>query len=377
MDRLISLDGLRGVASLVVVFTHIMLTSELFAGVALRGESGPPPYSLQWMITYSPLHLFWDGTAAVAIFFVLSGLVLTLPVLRAGVRGFSWRVYYPKRLLRLYLPVWVAVLFGTVLATVVPRVADGSLGSWLSSRPDPSMVGILKDLALIGGPSDVISPLWTLQWEVLFSLLLPAYIAFVVVLPKWWIAKLLAVICIVGIGAVTGTESVVYMATFAIGCLFAKALRRIAAFVAVLRTWTWVALAAAIATMMSLRWIVLAFDGSEFLLSLARIFVIIGAAGAVLLAAFWPRAVRLLQSPVVTALGLISFSLYLVHEPIVLAICYLFGSQFSWFAAPVSIAAAFAFYKLVERPSHRLSVAVGKTVSRRITVRGITADRTT
>ncbi|MET0990533.1 MAG: acyltransferase family protein, partial [Glaciihabitans sp.] len=158
-------------ASLAVVFTHVMLTSELFAGAALRGEMNAVPGSWEWMVTYTPLHLFWDGTAAVAIFFVLSGLVLTLPVLRFGAGKFSWRAYYPKRVLRLYLPVWGAVLFGTLLAVVVPRVNHSSVGSWLGSRPDPTPLGALEDAILIFGPSDVISPLWTLQWEVLFSLL--------------------------------------------------------------------------------------------------------------------------------------------------------------------------------------------------------------
>ena len=365
MGRLRSLDGLRGLASLAVVFTHVMLTSELFAAAALRGENRLVAGSWGWLITYTPLHLFWDGTAAVAIFFVLSGLVLTLPVIRTQGLKFSWRVYYPKRLLRLYLPTWAAVIFGTGLALLIPRLAGVDLGSWLSSRPDPSPAGIMRDLVLISGASDVISPLWTLPGEVLFSLLLPVYIAFVVFFPRGWVAKVVVVLAAIGFGSVTGTESLVYMATFAVGCLLAKELPRINAAAASVRPSWWTVAGVITALLLSVRWFVLAMDGSAAALSAGRVLVVIGAASAVAMAAFCPPLTRILSSKPLAALGTISFSLYLVHEPIVLAMSFLFGTPYSWLAIPVSILVAAVFYRFVERPSHQLSIAVGKRIASR------------
>lgn len=58
------LDGLRGLAALMVFFSHAM------------GLLYPTP-----LITYlqsSPFRILWDGAAAVDFFFVLSGFVLTL-----------------------------------------------------------------------------------------------------------------------------------------------------------------------------------------------------------------------------------------------------------------------------------------------------------
>jgi peptidoglycan/LPS O-acetylase OafA/YrhL len=56
-------------------------------------------------------------------------------------------------------------------------------------------------------------------------------------------------------------------------------------------------------------------------------------------------------------LGLVSFSLYLVHEPIVIAIAQFVDRPMLtvFIAVPVCIAVAAAFWMLVERPSHRLS----------------------
>lgn len=371
MGRLRSLDGLRGLASLAVLLAHIMYTSNVFAHAALRSERVPEVGSWQWLLTHTPLHLFWDGTAAVAIFFVLSGVVLTLPVLRAKEK-FAWKVYYPKRILRLYLPVWAVVALGTLLAVLVPRMSDPALGSWLTSRPDPMPLGVVKDLILITGPSDVISPLWTLQWEVLFSLLLPAYIAFVVLLPKWWAAKVVGVFILITAGALTMTESVVYMGTFAVGCLLAAFLPKIAAIAAGIGPRVWLMLGVGVALLLTAKWFVMSLDGSDQLLAGARVVVVAGAAAAVLLAAFWPSAIRLLESRPIAWLGTISFSLYLVHEPILLATSYLLGSPFSWIAGPVSLAIAAVFYRFIERPSHRLSIAVGKRIAQRSTV---TVDR--
>lgn len=46
----------------------------------------------------SPLHALWEGKGAVYIFFVLSGIVLTLPAVKARQAGntdYSWRAFYP------------------------------------------------------------------------------------------------------------------------------------------------------------------------------------------------------------------------------------------------------------------------------------------
>ena len=67
-------------------------------------------------------------------------------------------------------------------------------------------------------------------------------------------------------------------------------------------------------------------------------------------------------------LGMISFSLYLVHVPIIVTFSYLFGSwgplRVAALAIPTALAVGTLFYAVVERPAHRLSKQVGRTVGR-------------
>src|SRR6185312_1226739 len=102
--RVRSLDGLRGLAALIVVEHHALLATVPW----LAGPYGPGPLptrgSLDWLLVYTPLHIFWAGQEFVVVFFVLSGFVLSLPIARGGRLRIA--SYYPARLIRLYLPVW-------------------------------------------------------------------------------------------------------------------------------------------------------------------------------------------------------------------------------------------------------------------------------
>lgn len=78
------MDGLRGIAAVAVVLTHLVPLA----------PSLHPVYSAEWQYSYdswqqwlvhSPLHFWWMGEEAVFVFFVLSGFVLTLAA--AGGRG--------------------------------------------------------------------------------------------------------------------------------------------------------------------------------------------------------------------------------------------------------------------------------------------------
>src|SRR5580692_11469558 len=128
--RLPALEGLRGLAALVVVVHHSLLaTVPRFAGAY---GVGPYPLrgTLQWWLTYSPLHILWGGGEFVVVFFVLSGFVLSLPSARSGrvPRAVS---YYPSRFVRLYLPVWGALVFAALVhALVIGGAARASGGDW-------------------------------------------------------------------------------------------------------------------------------------------------------------------------------------------------------------------------------------------------------
>jgi len=356
MRRLHSLDGLRGIAALVVLVMHVMLTSDVFAEPVLHLNAPTSLSWWQWALIYTPLHLAWDGSVAVYIFFILSGVVLTLPIVSQGSK-FSWRSYYPKRLIRLYLPVWGAVVVGTLIALMIPRKDDASYGTWLSSRPGVTSSGVVRDLTLVAGPSDVISPLWTLQWEVLFSVLLPLYAVFALKLRVAWWIKMTLVLAAVGAGVLLGYESVAYMSMFAIGSVLATVLPRLGA----ARRSSALASATLLAIILATaRWLALGAGANEAVLNLLRLVAVIGAGALVVLAVTWLPLNRWLSGSLSQWLGAVSFSLYLIHEPIVLGVSYLVGPDWVWFAIPISLGAAWIFWRVVEAPSHRLAQYIGR-----------------
>jgi hypothetical protein len=77
--RLPSLDGLRGVAALIVVVHHTLLTVPSLSVAYFLDGPAAVRGSKAWWLSWTPLHLIWAGGEAVIVFFVLSGFVLALP----------------------------------------------------------------------------------------------------------------------------------------------------------------------------------------------------------------------------------------------------------------------------------------------------------
>jgi len=162
-SRLAPLDGIRGLAALVVVLHHCLLVVPALAAP----DTGQGYGGFAWFVN-SPVHLVWAGGEAVVVFFVLSGIVLTLPILRG--RRFDWLAYYPARLLRLYLPVVASVLLASAIAVAVRPGASESTSSWLRHHDLPVTVPrMVRTSVLLLGTEWLNSPLWSLRWEVLFS----------------------------------------------------------------------------------------------------------------------------------------------------------------------------------------------------------------
>lgn len=264
--RLRSLDGLRGVAAAVVVVHHALLMLPTLSD-AYKVEGGPVDPALPaWALTYTPLHLLWSGGEAVIVFFVLSGLVVTLPALRAG---FSWPAYYPKRILRLYLPIVAGVTFAALTLLMVPRHLDEEFSGWVNSRARAYTPGtFLQDLWLLDGASGVVSPLWSLNWEIRFSLLLPLYVVGAVLARRHIILTALAAGGLVAL-ALVGDRGMFYLSVFGFGALLAASWPRLVSALgdagsrSVPRTAWRVALATAL-VLLVVRWLVPATPRGPF-----------------------------------------------------------------------------------------------------------------
>ncbi|MBF4570174.1 acyltransferase [Plantibacter sp. VKM Ac-2880] len=375
--RISGLDGLRGIAAFVVLVHHSLLLSQPFIEPYRDPRAGGND-GLMWWLTYTPLHLLWDGTVAVFIFFALSGFVLALPARKGHT---NWKAYYPARMVRLYLPVWAAVALSFVWA-VVPASNRGS--DWVQGHVTPAPGGVLRDLILlVEAPGATNSALWSLRWEVLFSLLLPLYVLFAMKLRRWLWLKVAILIALLVVGAYLGPSARPYslgplfqLPIFALGCLLAFEWEIVKRSIDRTRMHP-VAIAGACALtalLLSSYWLIYAFpfgsDLQDAVAPASRVLQVFGALGLVALVAAVVPFGRVLSTKPLLWLGHRSFSLYLVHEPMVVALGRLLGERASpILTLAISIPVAFVltelFYRFIEAPSMVLSRRISARVRQR------------
>ena len=176
-----SLDGLRGVAALNVVFAHYILA---FFPFLLKGQYQDlfitRTYQGPWvdLLTFPFVSLFYNGHFAVMVFFVLSGYVMALPAYRGDRLTLKRRIL--GRYLRLNGPVLVIVLLSYLLSlsglyfNESAGVLSGS--RWLTGffKEIPEPIEALRSAlygSIILGDVRFVPPLWTIRIELLGSLL--------------------------------------------------------------------------------------------------------------------------------------------------------------------------------------------------------------
>jgi peptidoglycan/LPS O-acetylase OafA/YrhL len=354
-DRLPALDGLRGLAAVAVLLWHVGLAGVAAFGVAAHLEgSASGPWA--WMMD-SPASVVWAGPEWVTVFFVLSAFVLTRAALAAGT---TWRTssYLAARLVRLYLPVWGAVLPALALALVVARPATSAGGNlWLEkfgAPVTPEVVAHSLSLAVPIVEAPIDGSLWSLHWEVLFSLALPLLVAGA----AWASRRATFAVAVVAVSVLAVLSSdapgaATYLPPFALGVVLAWHEDALAA----LRGRSLARLIAPLALLLLTadRWLPGATRGA----AAGGVLVMTGATLAVIAPLVDPRCATLLTSRPFAWLGRRSFSLYLVHEPIVITLAFALKAPPVWalapLAIPLSLAAAAGFHRVVERPAQALS----------------------
>ncbi|MCU1445158.1 acyltransferase [Cryobacterium sp.] len=418
--RLVALDALRGVAAAIVLVHHVSMTAPSVSA-AYSSSENVAIFSTGWWVTLSPLKILFAGPEFVLVFFVLSGFVLVLTPLRrwpwtprpapeqaasapapaagsaeptSGVpavsastpalavegaptaatttapQGYDWLAYYPRRIIRLAIPVVVSVALAAAWILLVPRTGEG--GAWMAKQgsPDLGIGNLLREASILGytGRPDVNPPLWSLAWEMWFSLLLPVGVILAVASRRWtlaWVALLLAASTA---GYLLGSEPLMYLPAFGLGALLAanhETLQARSQRLAASRggTLVWAGIAVLGPVLLVSYWLfrpVLTAPWNELTLALR----VPGAALIVATVALWPPVQRMLSGRLLAWLGAISFSLYLVHFPVVVSFGQLFGPEYWWAGAlvslPLSLLLAQLMYRWVELPAQKLANRAGK-----------------
>ena len=170
--RLQSLDSLRGVAALIVVVYHSTLIlpggGEDRRMLLAEGFRAP----LAWLYL-TPLRLLVAGPAAVLLFFVLSGVVLAMSFVERGrVRYLPFTI---KRIARIWLPFALVILGAALLTHLLPLgPITGASGWFANSWQHPaSLPSLSAHLLMTGTASDLDDPMWSLVHEMRVSLIFP------------------------------------------------------------------------------------------------------------------------------------------------------------------------------------------------------------
>ncbi len=357
MERRPELDALRGIAALMVLIQHAQQLVPPVPTPAFPGAG-----FLRWLLfEHTPLRILDVGRPAVLFFFVLSGYVLTRALLVSGSPGlFAFAV---QRSIRLMLPAGASVLLSVGLYLVLfdpdalPELRDRTL-AW---HEPPTVVQVISSTLLLADLALNI-PLWSLVQEWRLTVLLP-----LVLLLRGRLLHLLVLACALMLaGQVLGArENQIQLA---------DGLRGSAA------STLYFALAFGTGAALALAGPLRALGSGEraLLLALAALLFSMKSdlatyAGSVILivVAQEPGAFqRLLRRPVMVWLGRISFSLYLVHVPILVAAVYaLHGTAPPLAAAVIGAALALPAAALmrvaVEEPSRRLARRAERRLSRR------------
>lgn len=165
--RLAFLDGMRGLTAFYVMLVHVY--REIDAG--LQGDGLPPLlyWSTRWLT---------HGRNAVSIFIVLSGFCLMLPVVRSKTGQLRGGVlqYLKRRAWRIIPPYYITLILLVMLFLAIPGQVQALMGvAWNESKPALTVGTLLSHILLIHNLSlnwiyKMEIPMWSVatEWQIYF-----------------------------------------------------------------------------------------------------------------------------------------------------------------------------------------------------------------
>lgn len=351
LNRLNYLDSARGIASIIVLFSHF------FGAFVL------PSFFSSLNNTF--LHVFWDGKIAVSFFFVLSGFVLSrIYFINSSLfTEFNYLSYLLKRIFRIY-PVFIFVLiisfFSVNYLYNEDIIRNLSISTpWIKYfwNEKYSIFSTIKEsILVIRLPQEpekrLINQDWTLSIEVLVSLLVPVFITIVKKNKIWLVITALLLLRL---------HTVNWIIEFIVGVYIASSFddikQRINSKVSIF-------LFIILFVLISIRYL---FSFSDFLdLIIIKILSIL----LLLLILFSKGLQKFLSNNIIVFLGKISYSLYLIHFLVILIFApklFQVLLNFGYFNGTIifilvlfsilllSIIFAFLLNKFIEKPAYKIS----------------------
>ncbi|MEO8352073.1 MAG: acyltransferase [Chthoniobacteraceae bacterium] len=366
--RIEALDSARGLAAIAVVCSHLV------------GAYGLPPGWPNYL-SGTLVAVLWDGSAAVSMFFVLSGLVLSRKFFREAKADRettdSLAPYFVARAFRIVPPYMAAVILSAFLALLLPPKFDvfPIPSAWLQSMWH--IAGGVRDLVrqclfpVSHDSARYLPQAWTLTIELKYSLLVP----FLVLIARhsgWWL--LIFAVLFMSIASGIG-----FLIHFTLGILISRwalpareTLRRLPPLAKLALLLTGLYFYAANFT--ALPWL-----SPRVGEKLSWMLTGIGSALLLVVLLAWRRLESILNHAYFSFAGRISYSVYLLHfavlmciTPRALSAVESLGWDGPWisrlsavgvtFAATLAISAM--FYRWIELPSIAMGKWVGALIRR-------------
>jgi len=347
-----SIQGCRALAALLVVLHHLggALASPKYFGVAA--------FALP----------FVAGDAGVEFFFVLSGFVITWAHFDELGRPSNLPLYLRKRVVRIYPTYWIVFAIVYVVAQSSSTLRSHVPNDYLTVLKSLSLVP--QESALVGGSgAPVLIVAWTLQYEICFYALMAIFILNRSIGSVACIALLVNFgICHVGVCAFPGhflSDNLIFL--FGIGGLIAYCIKHS----------IYVKYPAVVATIAAVAFLSFgvfeAVAGTETISIDRRMIYGLLSGFLIMSLVQLENGGRLqIQNRWLPLLGNASYALYLIHFPLISALCKLMifigltGVAGAAVAAPailtICVVASIGFHLWVERPVlHALSIRSSKT----------------
>ncbi|MGZ4258087.1 MAG: acyltransferase family protein [Gaiellaceae bacterium] len=347
-----ALEGLRGIAALLVVFHH------------------------------TRSHWLWgwlEGWNGVTLFFVLSGFLITTLALREEVAlgALRWRAFFVRRVFRI-IPVYLASLALYIVAVGVVGIAAGHRGPFFHALP--WYLSPFPEVPFFSRTHIVFSLAWSLGIEEKFYLLWPL-VAFVLLRRRMrgrlGLALALAVVLQVPIALGSSGRALAPYSAILVGCVLAFLMHNRSSFARLSRFGSKPFFLAAVVLLVVVHGLTHVFHPTApgFRVAAAWYYLPYSLAAALVVCALALRAggSGWLESAPMRFVGRVSYPLYLTH-PLGLAAAAMvvasggLVSELLYLAVGLvlSLALAYAIHRAVEKPLIRSGKRLAGRVSARV-----------
>ena len=360
-------DTVRGLAALSVVVSH-------YIG-AYNWPTTRVAVKQAW--TFSPLHIFWDGFSAVSLFYVLSGLVLSLKYFRESKRPDLSKISLPAYLTSRVFRIWPPYVFvflvsyglrrwaGGFAGPTIPPVNEWLFSTWSGSIPFAQLAR--EGFLFQSGDFALVPQAWTLPIELFISFLVPVGVMLAARNTGW-----LVFFALILAGPLGATY---YVLHFALGILLAKYYSEIRLWLEPRRAWKFLVLLAGL-ILYTFRFTLPVYFNWELNDGLVWILTGFGSALLLMVVIASERARNLLSLSFLRFIGKVSFSVYLLHFLVIITLTTralrllnlpASASALGWwlgltFTILATLGLAAPAYRFVEIPS----MALGRSLSKRI-----------